>query len=289
MTFLREKWLREAELWDEKGDPPYDPSLDPVLVRAELEDKAQVLAELEAEQETLWRVVFKETFGVEPETAGVGAGLTALAMLRLLVSRFGSRVLGLAELADALKEPGSGAASRKALKAAFRRLGVINILLALPEFVAIKVAWEAATRMRELHDQERRLRRAMRYEALTIDPDPAPADVTQDALLPPSLVEELERPECHLLMAFTIRWINRETGELEVREIEEARVEPDASGRYSRKIPIPREGCAAQVEFRIYKYCEGTPPVRELLYRAAVPYRTAGDCSRQRGRLVSDE
>ncbi len=295
---LEDKWLREQEDWDKNGDPAFDPDLDRDTVLQELQEKAERLKLIQAEADKTFKELFKEVFGQEPPTFGE---ITISLITMLIVKKFGKDAIGaVTGLLDAFKpvdsalidpvtkqpfktKPPVGKTLGKTL---VKRQVIITVLLGL---VAIGGAEILRRRLSELFELEKKLRRAMRWEALTID-DQTDNEIYESQAYPPKeIIEKLEaNNRCNIFMEITVRGFDAETGAQIERVHEMAKAKKGNDGLFTRTINLPVNICFGSVITKIVLFCNETPPKRTVLHESEVPYRTSADCSESRGKLTSD-
>ncbi|MDN3686333.1 hypothetical protein [Cyclobacterium jeungdonense] len=294
---LKDEWLREQEDWDRNGDPAFNPDASEISVLEELEEKRQLLIQIEQESEKTWRELYKEVFGEDPPDAG---NLTITFITLLIVRKFGKDALGaISGFLDGFKPQDTGLfkpngdpilekppVGKTIGKSLLKKQAIITILLGL---ASIGGAVLIAQRMRELAELERKLRRAMRWEALSID-NTTDNEIYEAQANPPEEIKKKlkENENCHLLMEIIVRGFDSNTGE----KIENLHIMAEAklqsNGLYTRTINLPINVCFGSVETTIVLFCNETPPKRTILHRSETPYRTSADCSKERGKLTSD-
>ena len=313
MTTLKADWIKEAKAWDKNGDPAYDSSKDRLVVLAEMERKRKALAQVEADAEKTFTEFFKAVFGVDPKTIGYTAagGLSLLILIKLLVKKAGKEIaeefydtLGKMKMDEAVNEvlPPSQRTSpgKRRLKYAkefggkvLKRIGIAELIVAAltaTGLLASALAYYKA--LKKLDEKERLLRRALRYEALQIDP----ATYREQGTFAPQVnaeaagIEDKLEKGCVLLCQITERYFLyvEKNDEIVVREKDhgEKRMS-ERNSVWEREIEFYPIGIFGSFLVRISLFCPETKELK-VLHEYEIPYRTDVPPGDAKGKLTSE-
>ncbi len=313
MTTLKPDWVKEAKAWDKNGDPAYDSSKDRNVVLAEIERKKKALTAVEAEAEKTFSEFFKSVFDVDPKTIGYTAagGLSILVLFKLLVKKAGKEIaddffdtLGKMKVDEAVDEvlPPSQRTSpgKRRLKYAkkfggkvLKRIGIVELIVsaltAAGLFTTGAVYYKA---LKKLDEKERILRRALRYEALTIDPTTyreigtfAPQVNAERA----GIADKLEKG-CVLLCQITERYFlyDEKNDDIIFRETDHKEESMSLNnGLWEREIQFYPIGIFGSFLVRISLFCPETKDLT-VLTEYELPYRTDVPPGDAKGKLTSE-
>jgi len=292
-----EKWVDEAQRWNEHGDPPFDPELDPRSVRTELIEKASLQRELERQSDQLYEEMFREVFGFTPP---VDAELTVWFIVSAVLAKFGRDAKQILEDIFTKLKTSTGPQILPGGRVIWPRRGPVAIgktVLRRALFIDILIAvfggyigaqkiskyWEITTEIGYLE-------RAARWEALQIDPATDPETVRCEVLPSEEVRAELAGPACGLYSVVILRWIDPETGNQETQITERRRLRPsdeDNDVWVSEEYELPSGACFPEQIVQVWLICDSTPPKNQLLHEYKTPWRTSTPCE-SRGVIPSE-
>lgn len=295
-SLVPENWREEADKWDENGDPAHDPEIELEVAEDELNKKRVLYGELAAKSDAVFAAMFEEAFGFPPPRH---SEITVYLIISAIIAKYGKE--GWEVIKEYLKQmktstgpkvlPGGkviwpGPKGLPTLgRTVVKRIVIVDIIIAL---IGSGLVVAHRLEYQELIDALRILDRAMRFEALQVDPTVDNGTTTVFINPSPKDLEHVQHPKCKLVAELIIRWIDPETGQR--REIEEGEKElrPNAANpnEYeSEEIEIPSNACFLETFVTIWLVCNTTPPSREKKAEYKTPVRTSIDCEKHRGRL----
>ncbi len=311
---FKKKWEDEADKWHWYGDPEHDADLDADAVIKEIADKAKLLAALQKEYNKSLGKILEELIGFNPLTlstaaGAAGAGITFSAAVDKVRREKGDKA------ADALKEllaeaakgqdvrdKATGVVTSKSNwkgvaprigKVLGRRLaagaGVVGVLAT--SLALAKVASDIENFL-NLTLKMRALRHAMRVEALLIDPERGPTELTFWFRPDAATAARIEAgPKCILFLKITYRWVDCETHDVVEVELNEVKVTETDDGAYKKKLPVkvPKKGIYHPEAVMTWTLsCQTTPVRNTVLFSGVRPMRVHEECESRKPQTPED-
>jgi len=308
---LKKKWKEESQDWDKNGDPAADSSLDIDIESKELAEKEIARKKLEDLLEKSYFELIKELTGVDPVALGFGGAGTVVgagALINAVAKKHGKQVAReVAEaLADEMKEKtsdilhssgrhfkikpkpkdiarGLGKKLGKKLGTAAGGVGLVLTVLTIAGVVAILL------KLREYEKKLKILQRALRWEALRLDPNIDPETITYWYRPPESTAKALgEASRCVLFLKIEYRWRDTKTGKVEKKSLPEKRVTGHDRGAWKVELPagLPAAACFAEAVMTWIMHCKTDPPSVNVVFTGVYPIRTSANCSKHRGKII---
>lgn len=311
MTTIKTDWEDEAKKWNEDGDPAADSSLSVALEWKKIAEKQIAHREVLDAIDAMAGRLCEELIGIDltKVAVGTGAGLGIGAFIERIRREKGEEAAK--EMAEVIAEEMGVQTSeildpsgryhkfrpnwKQFLPKLMKRLGA-KIAGAVAGGGAVLALLELGTlityfkELWELEDQDGVLRRALRYEALRLDPEVDPDEYTC-FFVPDQVTRKCMEgpPPCILFVTLTYRWIDSTTGKTEIREMGEVEVDEYNEDKHAWEkkftAQLPDTVCFAEAIIKWTLHCPTDPPKVKELTTVRLPIRTSGDCSRHRGNL----
>jgi len=309
---LRQEWIDEAKKWDVMGDPTPDPSIDPKVAAKELAEKQILLTKLNISLFEKILDILSELTGIDKKKLKVATGAGAAALVTRAGAKHGDEVkaafeeaineeIGSKESDDIddsgkrtrrkfnVKKDAKGVIGRLRDKL-IKKAGVAGLIYTIATLVTVGILYREYDILKKKIET---LHKAMRWEALEIDPNSDPPDIDYWYNPPAGVAKKLGgKPPCRLFLKVIYRWIDGKTGEKKSHEMREVQVTGSRtrSHGYEKNLPVKTSGsvCFLVAEMSWSLHCDTTPPTVTDLGTSYLHIRTSANSSKVRGSLPFD-